>query len=111
MSRTYRRKNNFKEKNYVDSFFVEFEHEDFSLFFKNDRSLKDKKTRKAWYHSDNFKPLASSALKSLKSESNETDRAKNKHCLVKIKALYDYESFDCFSYHHKKNDLKYSIFY
>lgn len=110
MSRTYRRKNSFNEKSYVDDWFNKHEHNDyFVLNRKFDHSLKNKKARKAWYHSDNYKPYDSSVLGYIKWESKNSARAKNKNKIGKLKFLSDYQEFDDYSFHSKKNNILYSI--
>ncbi len=110
MSRTYRRKNSFNEKSYVDDWFNKYEHNNyFVLNLKFDNSLNNKKARHAWYHSDNYKPYDSSVLEYIKWESKNSDRSKNKNNINKVKFLNDYEEFDDFSFHFKKNNILYSI--
>lgn len=111
MSRTYRRKNAYNKKQYVEDWFNNYEHNNVFFSSKNDNTLRSVEVRENWYHSDNYKPLSSSALKTLKSLSNQNYRSKYKNNIKKVKFLNNYNDFeDYYGYNNKKNPIKYCLF-
>lgn len=110
MSRTYRRKNAYNKVKYVEDWFNHYEHETNPINMKNDNSLRNVIIRKNWYHSDNYKPIATSGLKLLKELSKKEYKAKHKNNLKRIKFLNDYDDFADCNYNYYKNPIKYCIF-